>query len=712
MRKLLFIAPALFLLPGCRLEPPPSLLLVTLDTVRADRLGSYGSSLDLTPRLDALASESIRFADVTSQTPLTTPSHASIFTGLLPTRHGVRNNELFRLGESTPTLATVLRAAGYRTAAFIGAFPLESRHGLDRGFDLYDEEFLRRSRSQERSAGAVLDAAEGFLRANVASKQPFFLWVHLFDAHTPYEAPEPFRTRYPDDAYGAEIAYLDDALGNSLDSLRRDGLLDRLVVSVVADHGEALGEHGESTHGTLVYESTLRIPWLLRLPKGALGGLVVHEPVRAIDVAPTLLGLLEAPALEDVDGIDLSPFLESGIPGLAVYSETLYLNLLLGWAELRSLRRGSLKVIEGARQEAFDLASDPEESANVFMQRRPEAEGLLRELREAGADAAPAPTLGADETAERLAALGYVSGSTPRRSEGRDPRDGMDIWREIEAGTSLIARDPPGARERFENALLLDPGNGLILKCLGDVALVEGRAVEALNRYREALASGFTHADLELGLARALEATGEREEAEKAVERFLSRRPDSSDGLLLKGRLLRARGMAAKAEVELRRALEAVPADGSVWNELGSVLADLGRRGEAREAFEQAMESAPEAAEPRRNLAVLLEGSEAEALLHEAIRLDAAYAEARIDLARTLAETGRIGEANSEIRIALRLDPDNPEALFIAARVAELGGRKEEARRFYLRFLAVAPETFAGPREMASRRLAALKGSK
>ncbi len=710
MRKLPFFAPALLLLTGCRAEPPPSLLLVTLDTVRADRLGSYGSSLGLTPELDALASESVRFADVTSQTPLTTPSHATLLTGLLPRRHGIRNNESFRLAPTTATLSTVLRAAGYRTAAFIGAFPLDSRFGLDRGFDVYDQEFLRSSGSQERSAGDVLDAAESFLRANPASNEPFFVWVHLFDAHTPYEAPEPFRSRYPDDPYGAEIAYLDQRLGRFLASLRREGWLDRLVVSVVADHGEALGEHGESTHGALVYESTLRIPWLLRLPGGELGGLIVQEPVRALDVAPTLLGLLEAPALENVDGIDLSPFLQRGqVPDLAIYSESLYLNLLLGWAELRSLRRGSLKVMEGARREAFDLASDPRESADVLVGRRFDAENLQRELRRIAVEVAPEPTLPADETAKRLKALGYLSGSTTRRSVDFDPRDGIAIWREIEAGTSRLSRDPAGARTHFDAALSLDPGNGLALKSLGDVAFAEGRVDEALERYRAALAAGFTHPDLDLGLARALAATGGFEEAEALLEQFLALRPDNGDGRFLRGRLLRARGKAAEAESELRLALEALPDDGSIWNELGSALAELGRRDEARAAFERAMAASPEAPEPRRNLAVLLDGSEAETLLREAIGLDPAYAEAHTDLARKLAETGRVSEADSEIAIALRLRPDEPEALFIAARTAELGERDEEARRLYLRFLAVAPEKLAGPRDLARRRIAVLE---
>jgi arylsulfatase A-like enzyme/Flp pilus assembly protein TadD len=708
VRKVLRLAPALLLFAGCR-SKPPSLLLITLDTVRADRLGSYGSPLGLTPHLDRLASESVRFDDVTCQTPLTTPSHASILTGLLPSRHGIRNNESFRLSDSTATLATALRASGYRTAAFIGAFPLQSRFGLARGFDVYDEEFLRRSRTQERSAGEVLAAARRFIRENPSSDGPYFVWIHLFDAHTPYEARERFGERSPGDAYGAEIAYLDDALGDFLESFP----LDESVVSVVADHGEGLGEHGEATHGALLYESTLRVPWILRLPGARFGGMEVEAPVRTIDVAPTLLGFLKAPALPDVDGVDLSPLLESGsISELPLYSESLYLHLLLGWGELRSLRRGSLKLLAGSSEpELFDVARDPGETANLVEERRAEGTKLLRELEEMSLQSVTNEATPDAETAERLAALGYVAGRIRSGGRNRDPRAGMPVWREIESGTSLLSHDRESARARFERALALDPGNGLVLKYLGDLSLAEAQPGRALELYRESVASGFSHPDLELGLTRALLGLGSLDEAEEHLERFLSERPDSGDGRVLKGRALRAQGRAAEAEAELRRALESMPEDPSALNELGSVLAELGRRDEAETVFERAMSAAPEAPEPRRNLALLLEGSEAERLRREAIRLAPDYAEARVDLARQLAESGRVGEAAAEVEVALRLRPDEPEALFIAARIAELGGRIERARRLYGRFLAVAPLELEEPREIARRRLAALRST-
>jgi arylsulfatase A-like enzyme/Tfp pilus assembly protein PilF len=707
VRELLRLAPALFSFAACGSSPSPSLLLVTLDTVRADRLGSYGSARGLTPYLDRFASESIRFEDVTCQTPLTTPSHASILTGLLPSRHGIRNNESFRLSESMATLATVLRASGYRTAAFIGAFPLASRFGLARGFDVYDEEFLRRSPRQERSAAEVLAAAGRFIQEDAPRDAPFFVWIHLFDAHTPYEPPAPFRDRFPDDAYGGEIAYIDDALGKFLERIPREDV----IVSVLSDHGEGLGEHGEQTHGALLYESTIRVPWIVRLPGSRFAGTSIGTPVRTIDVAPTLLGLLKAPPLPDPDGHDLSPFLERGdVPSLSAYSESLYLHLLLGWGELSSLKRGALKVVVGpAGTELYDLDRDPGETDDIAADRREDAEKLLEEL---GTIERSSPAKVAEpdpETAERLEALGYVTGST--RPDGRemDPRAGMLIWREIETGTSLLARDRAAARKHFERALELDPWNGLALKSLGDLALGEGEAERAHEIFEAAVASGFFHPDLDLSRARTFLLLGRLDEASALVDRFLAGRPDSADALVVKGRVLRAQGRREEAAAELRRALEYAPEHAHGLNELGSTLAELGRREEARAAFERAIAAAPLAPEPRRNLARLVDGANAERLRREAIELDPGYAEARIDLARQLAETGRAAEAAAEIEAAFRLRPDDPQALFIAARVAELQGRNESARRLYERFLRVAPAEMSEAREMARGRLAALR---
>lgn len=718
-----------------------SLILISLDTVRADRLGSYGSRLGLTPRVDAFAGEAIRFADVTVQTPLTTPSHASLLTGLLPARHGIRNNESFALRAEAQTLAELLRAAGYRTGGFAAAFPLSATFGFGRGFDVYDDAFLAQGRQAERRADAVLGRALPFVLESAQADRPFFAFVHLFDAHTPYAAPEPFASQHAADPYGAEIAYLDEQLGAFLERLRAARVLDHALVAVLADHGEALGEHGENTHGALLYEATLRVPWLVRLPHARLGGRVVAQPVRALDVTPTLLGWLGIRTPAGLDGSDLSGAVERGsVPGdLPLYSESLYLHLLLGWGELRSLRQGSLKLIEAPRPELYDVASDPAELDDRIDREAGRAAPLrarlvtLRRSEPAPAGRGPDP-----EAAERLASLGYASGASRPQAAPRNPRDGMDVWREIESGTMLVSLDGAAARAHFERALALDPANGLALKSLGDIALSEGATVRAAQRYAQSRAAGFSHPDLDLAEARArgalgdaagarallarlpagwewqLEAaeveleTGAPADARRRAEAVLARAPNQAAALLLLGRALRAQGDSEGAEAALRRAKDS-DSTGAALNELGSLLAEAGRRDEAASRFRDAIGRAPQAAEPRRNLALLVGDPEAERLLREALALRPAYPEARIDLAKLLARSGRSVEAAEQVRRALAQKPDDPEALFVSARVWELLGRPAEARAAYRRFLERAPRALLEPRRVAQQRLEALR---
>ncbi len=278
-----------------------NLLVVTIDTLRPDRLGLYGSTAGLTPNLDRLGSEGIVFENVLAHVPVTLPSHTSLFTAKIPPRHGVHDNGTFRVGAGEETLALRLKSRGYETAAFVGAFVLDARFGLDRGFDLYDDYYgEKRSFASftelERPAEAVLAPAERWLTERGA--KPWFAWVHLFDPHAPYEAPEPYRSRHSADPYGAEVAYADAALGGFLDKLGARGLLEKTLLVVVADHGESLGEHGETTHGTFAYNATLSVPWIL-WAKG-LEPARFTPRVRLVDVAPTVLDLLgiESPRID------------------------------------------------------------------------------------------------------------------------------------------------------------------------------------------------------------------------------------------------------------------------------------------------------------------------------------------------------------------------------------------------------------------------------
>ena len=344
-----------------------SVLLVTLDTTRADRLGCYGHAAAKTRYLDRLAAEGTRFETVIAPAPITLPSHSSILTGLYPFEHGVRNNGNFYLDARHPTLASVLKARGYRTGAFVSSFILDRRYGLDRGFDVYDDRMegeysqvltLQAERRGDRTALAL----GRFIDERAKEPQtPFFAWLHLYDPHEPYRPPHPFRDMFAHDLYDGELAFVDAILASVLDRLRGAGLLDRTLVVVTADHGESLGEHGETTHSMFVYEGAIRVPLLLWRPGLVPAGQVVREPVRLVDVSPTILELLGERPLATPHARSLVPLVEGRSTGAAppAYSETLLPKFYMNWAPLRALRDGRYKLIDAPRPELYDLQADP-----------------------------------------------------------------------------------------------------------------------------------------------------------------------------------------------------------------------------------------------------------------------------------------------------------------------------------------------------------------
>jgi arylsulfatase A-like enzyme len=330
----------------------PDVLLVTIDTLRADHVGCYGDGNAATPVMDGLASRGVRFAEAIAPVPLTLPSHASLLTATTPLVHGVRDNAGFVLGAAPPTVAEAFRAAGYSTAAFVSGFPVSRRFGLGRGFDAYDDRFPRgddpaRPSYVERRADETVAAATEWLRGRQSDAiRPVFAWVHFFDPHAPYDAPEPYRSRFRQRPYDGEIAFADAQLGALLAAWRslRPGR-DPLVV-VAADHGEGLGEHGEPTHGLFIYDSTLRVPLIASGP-GIPAGRTVTGAVSLIDVAPTLLDFAGLPPLKDSEGHSLRAAMTSGHGrDEAVYAESLFARLGFGWAPLHGWRHRGLMFID------------------------------------------------------------------------------------------------------------------------------------------------------------------------------------------------------------------------------------------------------------------------------------------------------------------------------------------------------------------------------
>jgi arylsulfatase A-like enzyme/tetratricopeptide (TPR) repeat protein len=624
--KLLAAAvPLLLSIAGCSREdregPPANLVLVTLDTVRADHLGAYGDSAAATPSLDRLAREGLRFDQVSSQVPLTLPSHATILSGLLPPHHGLRSNGIGTFPDGPQTLATVLQRAGYRTGAFVGAFVLDRRFGLGRGFEVYDDEILRDPAAgtvleAERPGREVMDRALAWLgQPATGTARPFFLWIHLYDAHAPYVPPSPWRERHPGRPYDGEISAVDEQVGRLLQELQQRGLAERTVLAVAADHGEGLGDHGEQTHGLLLYEPTLRVPLLLRGP-GLRPGTVVKTPVSLVDLAPSLAGLLghplPPPAGGALDGRDLSAALRNGDePAPAdLYAETRY-PATFGWSPLASLRRRDLKYIAAPRPELYDLDQDPGEARNLTD--RPETKGFAARLAEIEAGAVEAPRSAPDaETRARLASLGYAAGGgpppPPRRdfSSAPDPRRVVDLFQRFEqAHNQLKDGEVEPALATLETLVAEDPRNPVFRGELARAFRDRGETGRAVPLFRQAADDAPADPEAWYNLAAALQAAGQPAESRKALERALHldpARPEAHNTLAL---ALLAEEKPDEALRELQTAVALDARDATALNNLGNVLRGLGRLDEAADCYRRSVAAAPRYAEPLNGLGTL-----------------------------------------------------------------------------------------------------------
>ena len=543
-------------------RPPASVLLVTIDTLRADRVGVYGDAAARTPRLDALAREGTLFEAAFSPVPLTLPAHATLFTGLLPPQHGVRGNGSFALEPGPPTLAEALKRRGLATAAFVGGFPLARRFGLDRGFDVYDDAMERAPGLHfdfaERRADRVVAAASAWLAGTAG---PVFLWVHLYDPHAPYDPPEGYRGA---DAYRGEVAFADAMLGRLLDAW--DARPGPSVVAVTSDHGEAFGEHGEESHGLFVYDTTLRVPLVLREPDRRAPSRVAAS-VGLADVAATLTALVGAEALPGQGLLRPAP------EARPLYAETLAPRLDFGWSELRSLREGRYKYIRAPRPELYDVTSDPAEGQNL-LDSRPELaarmsaalDAALGRLGDAESRRGPDP-----EAAERLRALGYVQGPEGRGS-GADPKDRLEVARLIARAVGPF-ETPRELVAAYREIARRDPQNPLVNFRLADALLREGRASESIQYFRKVVESQPRSADPFVGLATALAQLGRVPEAKRALEQALEVDATSGQAHYNLGELARLRDDTAEA----RRQYEAARADPVTRERAEARLAALGR---------------------------------------------------------------------------------------------------------------------------------------
>lgn len=629
--------------PTAAAATKPNILLVTIDTLRADHLGCYGYAGVKTPVIDGLAGRGVLFSRAFAHTPSTLPSHTNILLGLTPSAHGVHDNSNFIVREGFLTLAEWLKAQGYATGAFVGAFPLDSRFGLTRGFDVYDDNYGSQGPMDlvfiERRADVVVGKALEWLRER---RGPWFLWVHLFDPHQPYDPPEPFKSQYGGKPYDGEIAFVDSSMGRLMDYLTKEGIDDDTAVILTADHGESLGEHGESTHGYFAYNATLHVPLIAALPDRKAGRVDVN--VCHIDIFPTVCDLLGQKRPDGLQGISLMPLIRGKtLPARPIYFEALTAYYNRGWAPLKGYIRGSEKFMESPIPEVYDLEKDFGELASIAGRTElPRCRKILAEL----VQAETSPLAGGAghsmdrETRDKLRSLGYLAspqGPAPKSFTAKDDlktllpyhtkwtqataasaagrtEEGIALLKEIIverkdfdlAYTYLASfykeqRKPREAEAVLREAYANNPGSFRIMTSLGIALIDEGRHDEAIDLLKKSLELIDFDPETWNYLGVAYWNKGLFDQALEAYGRALNLDPNypfvfNNLGSLYLSRFLkdRAPGDLAKAAENFRRAVELDPKYASAYNGLGVSQRQSGDTEGAIASWEKAVELKPD----------------------------------------------------------------------------------------------------------------------
>ncbi len=619
-------------------KAPVNVVFVTLDTLRADRLPAYGFSGVETPNIDAFASEGLVFESVTSTVPLTLPAHSSLMTGRLPGSHGVRDNGGYFLGEDEETLAERFKAAGYETGAFVAAWVLAAKWGIGQGFETYSDDFDL-SKYKTLSLGSVQKPGDEVMTDALAwldkkKHKPFFAWIHLYDPHTPYDPPEPFKSKYRGQPYVGEIAYTDSVLGRLREFLKQSGLLDNTIVVLTADHGEGLGDHDEQTHAFFVYDSTMRVPLIVRTPWGDKGR--PRAPISATDIAPTLLDLTGLPPLPRADGKSAARLILD--PGADVlheaYVETYFTRFHFGWQHLRGLRAGEWKYIDAPEPELYRTSDDPDEARNIYKANSLRGEEMKKRLQvlAGSGDEAPPERANLDpETLERLAALGYV-GSTVKVEKGvvlPDPKTKIGIFNRMGLAKTLAQ---------------------------------DNRVGEAITQMRAVLAEDPGIIDAHLTLGNWLNREKRTAEAITAYKSVLSLQPENVIALNNLAQVYRSQKNWPAAIEGFRTALKLDAKSPQAWFQLATLFLDLRRTEEAESTFREALKHNP--------------------------KMGASYA----SLGVIAFERGDLPEAETLVRQALVIEPDLRTAHYTLARVLEEAGRRSEAQALYEKELATYPD--------------------
>jgi arylsulfatase A-like enzyme/Flp pilus assembly protein TadD len=701
-----------------------NVVIITLDTTRADRIGAYGYKAIETPNLDRLAREGVLFENATSAAPLTLPAHSSLFTAKFPPEHGVRDNGGFFLDPKETTLAELLRARGYKTGAFVGAYVLDSKWGLNKGFETYYDNFDL-SRYSAISLGAIQRPGNevvdrGLQWLDRAGDGPLFAWLHLYDPHAPYDPPEPYKSLYRDRPYVGEIAFADAQVGRVLAYLDARHLTDRTIVVVMGDHGESLDEHGEATHGFFVYESTIRVPLIVRAPySGTLGGRRITDVVRSVDVMPTVLDLLGVAAIKGLEGVSVAAMMTGEVRelGLESYSEALYPLHHFGWSDLRAMRTGRYKVIAAPRPELYDVQDDPEERQDLFGQRDALGQRMLDRLRErerqfgkaAGADSKPVDV--DPDARARLAALGYVgtfvAAAAPDEARNglADPKDKVGVFNKITHARD-ISKDDSAFDEVVATLQQVVREDSKVIDAwfmLGNVHAKVGRAREAIDYFKRALALKPDDEMAVVNLANAYRQLGRDDEALVGFRRFLELDPKNSQVRYAAAEILLDRGELDEAERQLRQALEIEPKLAAARNALGVLALKRGDAAGAEREINEAIAEKQDVRLAHFNLALLAEqrGRPQDAVAEYRREIDLhpkASFKAWFNLGKLYGELGSRDAQMDAYRQAIAVNPEFAEGhLYLAKLCLDLGRNLDEAVRLARRGIDLAPASEYAP---------------
>ncbi len=687
-----------------------NIILITIDTLRADRLPVYGYTGVKTPHISNLAASSIVFQDTIAEVPLTLPSHTSILTGLLPLKHGVRDNATFVLDSKITTLAEILKAQGYTTAAFVSSAVLDSRYKLDQGFDFYFDNFEESGIEEspgtgvERRAADTEKEAEEWILENREKKS--FIWVHFYDPHDPYKPPVPYQTEYAAAPYDGEIAYTDEAIGKLIAKLEALQLMEKTILIMTADHGESLGEHGELTHGIFLYDSTIRVPFLIRLPQGtpkSIPGLVRH-----IDIAPTLLdwvGITPDPAMQGKSLINLIQGKESD--KRPAYSESKFGELHYGWSPLMSITTRDYKYIHAPRPELYARKSDPSESNNIIKQKDSIAKELNKDLESIlGTDSTQDLQSSAKvdpEMEEKLRALGYVATTVKSTPESRktDPKDRMYLHRYLaEAYAAMNEKNYPLVIEKLAPLLIKNPDqenlNAAEAHFLAGMAFANLRQfLQAIEQLHAAIRLRPDHIKALYNLAYAYQVTGQYAAAENYYKQIFHFDKDYLPAVVGLAKLYRMTNQPGEADIYVRKAVDAyqqslrqtkgASARSKTYALLAEIYFSANALDDAEKNLKAAIELTPREPSLHYNLAQMYEARK-ESLkaieeYRKEIEINPSSYMAQNNLGLLYREIGQLDRAMEAFRRVLKIIPGDLQASYSLAETDLMANRNlEEAR--------------------------------